>query len=140
MRDWLYVEDHAIALLTVLTKGTVGQTYNIGGNNEQSNLEVVKRICQLLDELRPISNNPSFMDHPDSPKCYADLISFVKDRPGHDLRYAINAEKISKELDWQPSENFDSGFRKTIQWYLDNQTWWERCLSGEYKLQRQGIG
>lgn len=123
IRDWLYVTDHCLGIMTVLEKGRVGETYNIGGNNEKTNLEVVKTICAILDEL-----------HPDSPVTpHEKLITFVKDRPGHDARYAINAGKISRELNWQPLESFETGIRKTVAWYLDNQVWVENVISGEYR-------
>ncbi len=125
VRDWLYVEDHARALIKVATEGEVGETYNIGGHNELSNLEVVERICELLEELAP--------DKPDGVKHYRDLITFVADRPGHDLRYAIDASKIERELGWIPSETFETGLRKTVQWYLDNSGWVERVTSGAYR-------
>ena len=112
VRDWLYVEDHADALLTVLTKGEDGRTYNIGGNNERQNIELVRTICGLLDEMKP----------GDAP--YADLISFVTDRPGHDMRYAIDATRIEQELGWTPSVTVEEGLRRTVQWYLDNEEWW----------------
>jgi dTDP-glucose 4,6-dehydratase len=130
IRDWLYVEDHVKALVKVVTEGAVGETYNIGGHNEKTNIEVVETICSLLEELAP--EKPSGLLH------YRDLISFVKDRPGHDARYAINATKIEQELGWVPEETFETGLRKTVQWYLDNQGWWERVLSGAYKLERLG--
>ncbi len=129
VRDWLYVDDHARALLCVLEKGQKGQSYNIGGNNERSNIEWVRSICALLDELAPAQNGS-----------HADKISFVTDRPGHDLRYAIDASKIRRELGWQPSENADSGLRKTVSWYLENRPWWENILSGDYRLERIGVG
>ena len=130
IRDWLYVEDHARALYLVAKSGKVAQTYNIGGHNEKRNLEVVETICNLLDELAP--NKPSGIEH------YRDLITFVKDRPGHDARYAIDASRIQNELDWTPQETFESGIRKTVEWYLSNKQWWERVLSGAYKLDRLG--
>ena len=130
IRDWLYVEDHAKALILVITKGKIGETYNIGGHNEKTNLDVVKNICELLEELAP--KKPSGINN------YQDLISFVKDRPGHDLRYAIDASKIKSELGWVPEETFESGLRKTIQWYLHNTEWWKRVLSGAYQLERLG--
>ncbi len=125
IRDWLFVEDHARALCTVLTKANVGGTYNIGGHNEQKNIDVVKAICTLLEELAP--------KKPQGVKCYEDLITYVTDRPGHDLRYAIDASKIEKDLGWRPQESFESGLRKTVEWYLANQQWVEHIQSGEYK-------
>ena len=130
IRDWLYVEDHAKALIKVVTEGEIGETYNIGGHNEKTNIEVVETICGLLEELAPIK--PSGVNE------YRDLITFVSDRPGHDVRYAIDAGKIQRELDWVPMETFETGLRKTVQWYLDNRDWWERVLSGAYRLERQG--
>lgn len=127
VRDWLFVEDHAKALYLVVTQGKIGESYNIGGFNERKNIEVVETICSLLDELRPQSTP------------YANLISFVKDRPGHDRRYAIDANKIKRELGWQPEHSFETGIRKTVQWYLDNRTWWENILNGKYQLQRLGV-
>jgi dTDP-glucose 4,6-dehydratase len=130
IRDWLYVEDHAKALIKVVREGEIGETYNIGGHNEKTNLEVVQTICDLLEELSPVK--------PSGLKNYRDLITFVKDRPGHDARYAIDASKIERELAWVPEETFDTGLRKTVQWYLDNRQWWERVLSGAYRLERLG--
>ena len=130
IRDWLYVEDHAKALIRVLTEGKIGETYNVGGHNEKTNLEVVETICDLLEELAP--QKPSRVSN------YRDLITFVKDRPGHDTRYAIDASKIKHELGWVPEETFESGLRKTVQWYLDNPQWWERVLSGAYRMERIG--
>jgi dTDP-glucose 4,6-dehydratase len=130
IRDWLYVEDHAKALIKVVTEGEVGETYNIGGHNEKTNLEVVETICDLLEELAP--------GKPEGVKSYRDLITFVKDRPGHDARYAIDASKIERELGWVPEETFETGLRKTVQWYLDNRQWWVRVLSGAYHLERLG--
>lgn len=129
IRDWLYVEDHARALVKVATEGVVGETYNIGGHNEKANIDVVKEICALLDEMRPwVAEGKT--------KPYADLITFVTDRPGHDVRYAIDAAKIERELGWRPAETFESGLRKTVQWYLDNESWWQDVLSGNYRLER----
>jgi dTDP-glucose 4,6-dehydratase len=128
IRDWLYVEDHVKALVEVLRKGKVGETYNIGGNNEKTNLEVVKTVCALLDELVP--------DSPYRP--HASLITYVKDRPGHDKRYAIDASKISNELGWQPEETFQSGLRKTVQWYLDHKEWCRHVQDGSYQRERLG--
>lgn len=125
IRDWLYVDDHACALYTVVTKGTIGETYNIGGHNEQKNIDVVRGICSLLDELRP--------DHPNKIKSYSELITFVTDRPGHDVRYAIDASKIDRELGWKPKETFETGLRKTVEWYLNNKSWWQGILDGTYK-------
>ncbi|TBW39376.1 dTDP-glucose 4,6-dehydratase [Azotobacter chroococcum] len=130
IRDWLFVEDHARALVEVVTRGKVGETYNIGGHNEKRNLEVVQTLCDLLEELAP--NKPEGVER------YRDLITFVKDRPGHDLRYAIDASKIERELGWKPQETFESGIRKTVQWYLDNRLWWQRVLNGDYRLGRLG--
>lgn len=130
IRDWLYVEDHARALVEVVTKGNVGETYNIGGHNEKRNIEVVETICDLLEELAP--NKPAGVTR------YRDLITFVKDRPGHDLRYAIDASKIQAELGWVPEQTFETGIRQTVQWYLDNKQWWERVLNGDYRLGRLG--
>jgi len=130
VRDWLYVEDHARALVKVVEQGKVGETYNIGGHNEKTNLNVVETICDLLEELAP--SKPSNLSH------YRDLIVFVKDRPGHDLRYAIDASKIQRELGWLPKETFESGIRKTVAWYLENKHWWQRVLDGSYQLERIG--
>jgi dTDP-glucose 4,6-dehydratase len=130
IRDWLYVEDHSAALIKVLTEGIIGETYNIGGHNEKTNLQVVESVCCLLEEMAP--KKPSGVNF------YRDLITFVKDRPGHDARYAIDASKIKNQLDWVPQETFDTGLRKTVQWYLDNYIWWSRVLSGKYRLERLG--
>ena len=132
IRDWLFVEDHARALYQVVTEGVVGETYNIGGHNEKANIEVVKTICTLLEELVP--------EKPAGVARYEDLITFVQDRPGHDVRYAIDAAKIGRELGWKPQETFESGIRKTVQWYLDNKTWWQNVLNGSYRLERLGTG
>lgn len=141
VRDWLYVEDHAEALVTVLQSGTPGETYNIGGNNERSNLELVKMICQVLDEILPPASNARLAESANANiDSYETLITFVTDRPGHDLRYAIDASKIRKELGWEPKEGVEDGFRKTIRWYLENESWWQRILSGQYRLERQGLG
>ena len=131
IRDWLYVEDHADALVKVLTEGRLGETYNIGGHNEKKNIDVVINICELLEELAP--------DKPNGVLRYKDLITFVKDRPGHDARYAIDAKKIQLELGWAPKETFDSGLRKTVTWYLNNKDWWGRVISGDYQLERLGV-
>jgi dTDP-glucose 4,6-dehydratase len=131
VRDWLHVEDHARALYRVLTAGQIGETYNIGGHNEMKNLDVVLRICDLLEELVP--NKPQGVQH------YRDLIRYVTDRPGHDKRYAIDAGKIQRELGWEPVETFDSGIRKTVQWYLGNKDWCRHVQDGSYR-QRIGIG
>lgn len=124
IRDWLFVSDHADALIKVLTLGEVGETYNIGGHNEISNIKVVESICDLLDELA--------LDKPCGVSSYRELISFVSDRPGHDKRYAIDASKIQTDLNWTPTETFGSGLRKTVEWYIENKHWWARVLSGEY--------
>lgn len=130
VRDWLFVDDHAEALLTVFEKGKVGQTYNIGGNNEKKNIDVVKTICVLLDEMRPRAGGHK----------YDELITYVKDRPGHDLRYAIDANKIMRDLGWKPSETFESGIRKTLTWYLENHTWCQHVQDGSYRRERLGLG
>ena len=132
IRDWLFVEDHARALYKVVNEGEVGETYNIGGHNEKANIEVVKTICALLEELRP--------EKPAGVESYESLITYVKDRPGHDVRYAIDATKIAQELGWTPEETFESGIRKTVEWYLNNQQWWQRVLDGSYSLERLGAG
>ncbi|TCL07352.1 dTDP-glucose 4,6-dehydratase [Sodalis ligni] len=131
IRDWLYVEDHARALYQVVTTGVVGETYNIGGHNERKNIDVVRTICSLLDELVP--SKPAGISH------YTDLITYVTDRPGHDLRYAIDGAKIKRELGWQPFETFESGLRKTVEWYLNNRTWWQRVQDGTYAGERLGL-
>lgn len=131
VRDWLYVEDHARALYQVITEGKVGETYNIGGNNEKTNLEVVNTICGILDELVP--------EHRGDISRYEELITFVTDRPGHDQRYAIDATKIQHKLGWVPDESFQSGLRKTIEWYLDNHVWWQNVFADTYPSNRIGI-
>jgi len=131
IRDWLYVDDHVRALLTVLNEGKNGDTYNIGGHNEKTNIEVIQTICSSLEELKP--NKPSGVNK------YIDLISYVEDRPGHDRRYAIDATKIQDELGWVPKETFESGIRKTIQWYLENQEWCEHVKDGSYAGERLGL-
>ena len=162
IRDWLYVTDHAEALHAVLTKGRVGETYNIGGNNERTNLDLIKKLCAILEqEIRGKVEEPELswnlatltpsrasnagsepsdlatfkLSHS---KPFQDLITFVTDRPGHDMRYAINPTKIRDELGWEPQEDFESGFRKTVKWYLNNRSWWENILDGSYQLQRLG--
>lgn len=158
IRDWLYVEDHARALYKVVTEGKVGETYNIGGHNEKANIEVVKTICTLLEDIVPSVTNPQFtkrnsvkdtrhpeLDSGSNPSIqqatgYASLITYVKDRPGHDVRYAIDASKIEKELGWKPEETFETGIRKTVEWYLNNETWWKRVLDGSYSMERLGEG
>ena len=129
IRDWLFVEDHARALYKVVTEGVVGETYNIGGHNEKPNLEVVETICKILDQLKPQQNQQS----------YATLITFVQDRPGHDLRYAIDASKIAKELAWTPEETFETGIQKTVEWYLNNLAWCRRVQDGSYQGERLGV-
>lgn len=129
IRDWLFVEDHARALYKVVTEGVVGETYNIGGHNEKQNIEVVKTICKILDELKPQANG----------QAYESLIKFVKDRPGHDLRYAIDATKIQNELGWTPAETFETGIRKTVEWYLNNLDWCYRVQDGSYQRERLGV-
>ncbi len=131
VRDWLYVEDHARALVQVVTKGIPGGTYNIGGHNEKTNLEVVTTLCRILDELCP--------DHPGRIAHFEQLISYVDDRPGHDQRYAINAGKIERELGWKPRESFETGIRKTVEWYLNNSEWCSRVQDGSYQRERLGL-
>ena len=126
IRDWLFVEDHARALVKVVTEGKIGETYNIGGHNEKQNIEVVTNICEILDELVPSNSS------------YRDLISYVEDRPGHDMRYAIDSTKIKNDLGWVPEETFESGIRKTVRWYLDNQEWCQRVQDGSYQRERLG--
>jgi dTDP-glucose 4,6-dehydratase len=130
IRDWLYVTDHAEALHAVIARGKLAETYNIGGNNERQNIDLVRLLCSLLDELRPRSDGAT----------YASQISFVTDRPGHDLRYAIDASKIKRELGWAPQQDHTSGFRQTVQWYLDHEAWTNNILSGDYRLERLGSG
>jgi dTDP-glucose 4,6-dehydratase len=130
IRDWLYVEDHCKALYVVMTSGKSGETYNVGGNCERQNIRIVKTICSILDELRPKKDKSK----------YDSQITFVKDRPGHDRRYAIDASKIKRELGWQQQETFETGIKKTVQWYLDNSKWVEDIISGKYQCQRLGLG
>lgn len=130
VRDWLYVEDHATALRLVLDRGRVGETYNIGGSVERRNIDVARAVCTMLDELLPES--------PHRP--HENLIIFVADRPGHDLRYAIDSSKIENELGWAPQESFETGLKRTVAWYLENRQWWGRILSGEYRVERLGLG
>ncbi|MGQ8364592.1 dTDP-glucose 4,6-dehydratase [Glaciecola sp. 1036] len=132
IRDWLFVEDHARALYRVVCEGEVGQTYNIGGHNEKENIEVVLKICELLEELRP--NKPQGVNF------YRDLITYVNDRPGHDQRYAIDASKIQKDLGWTPEESFETGLKKTVVWYLNNTQWWQDILNSKYQMERLGQG
>lgn len=131
IRDWLYVEDHARALYQVATEGESGETYNIGGHNERKNIDVVRTICSILDKV--VEQKPGNISH------FAELITFVKDRPGHDLRYAIDAAKIERDLGWVPQETFESGIEKTVHWYLNNTTWWQRVLDGSYAGERLGL-
>ena len=130
IRDWLFVDDHARALMEVVVKGELGETYNIGGHNEKKNIDVVHTICSILDEVRP--------EKPNGISKYSDLITFVKDRPGHDVRYAIDATKIKNDLGWVPDETFETGIRKTVLWYLENMEWVEHILDGSYQGERLG--
>ncbi len=130
IRDWLYVDDHAAALRLVLEKGRVGETYNIGGRAERTNIDVARAVCTILDDLLP--------DSPHRP--HENLITFVADRPGHDLRYAIDSNKIERELGWVQNESFESGLKRTVAWYLENRIWWQRILSGDYQVERIGLG
>ena len=132
IRDWLHVEDHARALVKVALEANDGETYNVGGHNEVKNIDVVKTLCTLLEDLVP--------NKPEGVEKYEDLITYVKDRPGHDVRYAIDASKIQRDLGWVPEETFETGLRKTVEWYLSNQTWWQRVLDGDYRLGRLGEG
>jgi len=129
VRDWLFVEDHCDAIYSVLQHGAIGETYNIGGHNEIRNINIVNTICSILDELKPRSNHQS----------YSELITYVTDRPGHDFRYAIDASKIKTDLGWEPKETFETGIRKTIQWYLDHEDWWRKIQDGTYNQERLGI-
>tara|TARA_Y100000748_G_scaffold301360_1_gene301426 strand:+ start:1280 stop:2326 length:1047 start_codon:yes stop_codon:yes gene_type:complete len=129
IRDWLYVSDHCSALSEVLKKGQIGETYNIGGNNEMTNIDIVTKICKILDQLRPRQDGSS----------YTELITFVEDRPGHDFRYAIDSSKIQNKLNWEPKETFETGILKTIKWYLDNEDWWRHIQKIEYKQNRLGL-
>jgi len=152
LRDWLYVDDHCEALHTVLQKGRVGETYNIGGNNEQKNIDLVRLLCSILDDLCPMdaakfesqaasasqSQTGKSNSEGEEPAGYERLITFVADRPGHDRRIAIDAGKIRRELGWAPKENFESALLKTVQWYLANQDWWQAILSSRYQLERLG--
>ena len=128
VRDWLFVDDHCNAIKKVYENGRIGETYNIGGNNEIKNIDIVNIICGVLDDLKPSDNG----------KSYSELITFVEDRPGHDFRYAINAEKIQKELGWFPSESFYTGIKKTVEWYLENETWWRKIQDQKYNQERLG--
>jgi dTDP-glucose 4,6-dehydratase len=130
IRDWLYVDDHADALQLVLEQGKLGESYNIGGFNEHTNLDVVHRVCDILDELLPESEHCP----------HRNLITFVTDRPGHDQRYAIDATKINRELGWKPKETFETGLRKTVEWYINNREWNERVMDGSYQQERLGLG
>ncbi len=137
IRDWLYVQDHVRALLLVAARGRVGETYNIGGNNEKKNIEVVRTICSILDDTYSVEKNPN-INHSSGEQTYRHLITFVPDRPGHDRRYAIDADKIRGELGWQPEETFESGLRKTVLWYLRNRSWWQKVQNGSYRGERLG--
>ena len=129
IRDWLYVEDHCDAIYTILQKGTIGETYNVGGNNEIKNIQIVEVICDVLNDIHPAGSG----------KSYHELITFVKDRPGHDFRYAIDASKLKKEIGWEPKESFNTGIQKTIEWYLKNEEWWKKIQENTYKQERLGI-
>ena len=129
VRDWLYVDDHCEAIYTIIEKGKIGETYNVGGNNEIHNIEIVITICSILDEIQPSANGNS----------YTDLITYVKDRPGHDFRYAIDSSKLKNELNWSPNETFESGIKKTINWYLENQSWWQDIQNNTYQQERLGV-
>ena len=128
IRDWLFVEDHCIALETIFSKGDIGETYNIAGSNEIKNIDIVKIICDIMDELIPSKNGS-----------YRDLITFVDDRPGHDKRYAVDSTKLKNTLKWKPRESFQSGIKKTIKWYLNNEDWWRKIQKNNYNQQRLGL-
>ncbi len=128
VRDWLYVTDHCAAIMTIIEQGQIGETYNVGGNNEIQNIDIVKTICGILDEVQPSLDGNS----------YAELITFVRDRPGHDFRYAIDSSKLQKEINWRPQETFETGIRKTIHWYLNNSEWWQEIQNNTYRQQRLG--
>jgi len=129
VRDWLYVDDHCEAIHTIIENGKIGETYNVGGNNEIMNIDIVKTICNILDEIKPSTHLKSYME----------LITFVTDRPGHDFRYAIDSSKLKNELNWQPKETFESGIKKTINWYLENQSWWQDIQNKTYQQERLGV-
>jgi dTDP-glucose 4,6-dehydratase len=129
VRDWLYVLDHCKAIETVVSSGVVGQTYTVGGNNELRNIDLVRGLCRIMDGLRPRQGGA----------LYEDLITYVADRPGHDMRYAIDASKLKRELGWEPDSDHEALLKSTVQWYLNNEKWWQSILSGDYKLQRQGL-
>ena len=129
VRDWLYVDDHCEAIHTIIENGKIGETYNVGGNNEIMNIDIVKTICNILDEIKPSTHLKSYME----------LITFVTDRPGHDFRYAIDSSKLKNELNWQPKETFESGIKKTINWYLENQVWWKQIQNNTYQQERLGV-
>ena len=129
IRDWLYVEDHCDAIYTILQRGAIGETYNVGGNNEIKNIQIVEEICDILNDIHPAGSG----------KSYHELINFVKDRPGHDFRYAIDASKLKKEIGWEPKESFNTGIQKTIEWYLKNEEWWKTIQENTYKQERLGI-
>ena len=129
IRDWLYVDDHCAAIHNIIEQGNIGETYNVGGNNEIKNIDIVKTICDLLDEISPSEKVES----------YHELITFVQDRPGHDFRYAIDSTKLQNRLGWTPKETFESGIKKTIQWYLDNKTWWQDIQNNTYQQERLGV-
>ena len=130
IRDWLYVLDHCKAIETVVTRGNVGETYTVGGNNEMRNIDLVKKLCSIMDNLQPRSNG----------RRYEELIAYVTDRPGHDMRYAIDASKLKRELGWEPDSNHEKLLTDTVRWYLENRGWWQDILSGSYRLERQGVG
>ncbi|MCK4836646.1 MAG: GDP-mannose 4,6-dehydratase, partial [Candidatus Aminicenantes bacterium] len=133
IRDWLFVEDHCSAIWSIMTRGETDETYNIGGNCEKTNIQVVEKICEIMEELYPIKKNIHLKLSKSKIQHYKDLITFVADRPGHDRRYAINFDKIKTQLNWSPKMTFDSGIRKTIQWYLQNENWINNIVSGEYR-------
>ena len=139
VRDWLYVEDHCRAIFSIMKAGRTGETYNIGGENEQPNIRIVNRVCEVLEELYPLKENTFIRDLGQGIGSYKELITYVKDRPGHDRRYAINCDKLKRELGWKPGISFEEGIRETVRWYLDHPQWINRVTSGAYQRERLGL-
>jgi dTDP-glucose 4,6-dehydratase len=139
VRDWLHVDDHCAGLLLVLEKGRPGEKYNVGGGNERTNLEIVDRLCDALEVVRPATSNPALKSQPGEAPSYRRLKTFVLDRPGHDRRYAIDASKIRRELGWKPRHGFDGGLLATVKWYLDHRSWCDQVQAGQYDRERLGL-